>query len=160
MDALRETFLATAGAMFGPGFTWLVKMAHGDTLHILNTYIAGSPWPAAHYRRQSVDMNNHPNLPNGHPDKRDSNPSSYTQISPYKQGASRGADATTAAGDWNTATKSFSLEVLMGVNTWEHVWLRDYGVHGKENFLARWWDRIDWDAVERNAHFKRRDSYR
>ena len=42
------------------------------------------------------------------------------------------------------------LDVLMGVNTWEHVWLRDYGVGGKRQFLEQWWERIDWGVVEAN----------
>ena len=42
------------------------------------------------------------------------------------------------------------LEVLLGVCTWEHVWLRDWGVGGKRGFLEAWWDRIDWSVVEAN----------
>jgi len=40
------------------------------------------------------------------------------------------------------------VEVLLGVNTWEHVWLRDYGVGGKREYLERWWDVVDWGVVE------------
>ena len=39
----------------------------------------------------------------------------------------------------------------MCVSTWEHVWLRDWGVGGKAAFLDAWWDRIDWGIVEQNA---------
>ena len=42
------------------------------------------------------------------------------------------------------------LEPLLCVNTWEHVWLMDYGVGGKRKYLERWWDRIDWDVVASN----------
>ncbi len=44
-------------------------------------------------------------------------------------------------------------EVLLGVNTWEHVWLRDWGFGGKRAFLEQWWESVDWDTVERNAQF-------
>ena len=60
MDTLRATFLATADAMFGPGFVWLVQLnesAASNPLRILPTYIAGSPLSGAHYRRQSHDLN-------------------------------------------------------------------------------------------------------
>jgi len=40
------------------------------------------------------------------------------------------------------------VEVLLGVNTWEHVWLRDYGVGGKGEYLERWWETVDWGVVE------------
>ena len=40
------------------------------------------------------------------------------------------------------------LNVLLGVSTWEHTWLRDYGPGGKRSFLEAWWDRIDWGVVE------------
>ena len=42
------------------------------------------------------------------------------------------------------------LDVLLGVCTWEHVWLRDWGVAGKRGFLEAWWERIDWGVVEGN----------
>ena len=42
------------------------------------------------------------------------------------------------------------LEVLLGVNMWEHVWLRDYGFAGKRQFLEKWWDKVDWAVVEGN----------
>ena len=61
METLRETFLATAESMFGPGFVWLVQT--NDTsfgsLRILPTYLAGSPLSGAHHRRQSHDLNTH-----------------------------------------------------------------------------------------------------
>jgi Fe-Mn family superoxide dismutase len=37
------------------------------------------------------------------------------------------------------------------VNTWEHVWLQQYGIKGKRQFLEAWWDKIDWDIVAQNA---------
>src|SRR5262245_45227519 len=55
-ESLRAEFIATANAMFGPGFVWLVKSMEDAKLKILCTYIAGSPYPAAHFRQQPVDM--------------------------------------------------------------------------------------------------------
>lgn len=154
VEALRQTFLATADAMFGPGFTWLVKKNTDDTLAILNTYIAGSPWPAAHYRKQSVDMNNMPAYPEGHPNNKNPSSPPPSRVPPYPQFQSQVPPRGGGGGDWNMGTGAFTLEVMMGVNTWEHVWLRDYGVHGKEQFLARWWDHIDWYAAEKNGAFR------
>lgn len=44
-----------------------------------------------------------------------------------------------------------NVEVCLGVNVWQHVWLRDYGFGGKKEFLERWWDSVDWKVVEDNA---------
>lgn len=42
------------------------------------------------------------------------------------------------------------IDILLGVNTWQHVWLMDWGVGGKKQFLEGWWGAIDWDVVESN----------
>ena len=42
------------------------------------------------------------------------------------------------------------LDILLGVNTWQHVWLMDWGVGGKKEFLEGWWNAVDWDVVEFN----------
>lgn len=36
---------------------------------------------------------------------------------------------------------------VLCVNTWEHVWQWDWGVGGKDAFLRKWFDRIDWEIV-------------
>lgn len=136
IDTLRETFLATAESMFGPGFVWLVQTndTQFGSLRILPTYLAGSPLSGAHYRRQSHDLNTH-------------NPDSYQQLN--KVGAFG------SAAKQNTGPKKplggVDVVPLMCVNTWEHVWLHDYGIRGKRQFLEAWWDSIDWDLVRQNA---------
>ena len=42
------------------------------------------------------------------------------------------------------------LDILLTVNTWEHVWLRDWGIGGKKAYLEEWWRAINWDVVEAN----------
>ncbi len=53
--------------------------------------------------------------------------------------------------DKRAAPGGADLDVLLGVSTWEHVWLRDWGVGGKRQFLEAWWDRIDWGVVDELA---------
>ncbi|KAF1971394.1 Fe superoxide dismutase-like protein [Bimuria novae-zelandiae CBS 107.79] len=131
LDSLRETFLLTADAMFGPGFVWLVQTddasAAAGSLRILSTYIAGSPLSGAHYRRQAVDMNTE-------------NTDSYA-----------GAFGASSRARDNKAKKPLGgvdVTPLLCVNTWEHVWLHDYGIGGKMKYLERWWDKIDWAQAE------------
>ncbi|KAL8986270.1 MAG: hypothetical protein Q9205_000254 [Flavoplaca limonia] len=45
------------------------------------------------------------------------------------------------------------IEVLLGVSTWEHVWLRDWGITGKRKFLEAWWEKVDWEKVLARSGF-------
>jgi len=136
LDTLRETFLATAEAMFGPGFVWLVQTndAQLGSLRILPTYLAGSPLAGAHYRRQSHDLNTH-------------NADSYQALNTV------GAFGSAAKQNLQPKKPLGGVDVvpLLCVNTWEHAWLQDYGVRGKRQYLEAWWDRIDWNWVRQNA---------
>ncbi|KAI9750086.1 MAG: hypothetical protein M1835_001443 [Candelina submexicana] len=138
--SLRQELLATAEAMFGPGFVWLVKETESASFKILATYIAGSPYPGAHYRRQPVDM--------------------ATQ-SPDTIGGLSGEDYARQTQVQNTAGKfglfsrtakrtlgGVSVQPVLCINTWEHVWLRDWGLGNKRGFLEAWWNIIDWKVVE------------
>lgn len=142
--SFQTTFIATAAAMFGPGFVWLVKQNSGDTvagqnLRILTTYIAGSPYPRAHWRTQTVDMN--------------------TQTTGVHNRMSVSDVANFTAGHFgqqsmyapNLAPGGVELEVLLGVSTWEHVWLFDHGSAGKQQYLEALWKRIDWNVVNKRA---------
>lgn len=150
LDSLRAEFLATANAMFGPGFVWLVKQTSTSSLRILATYIAGSPYPGAHYRAQPIDMAT-------------TNTGVHGQMTAEEYARSRAtqtlAGAVNTAGSFGSMSKNarkmapggVELDPILCVNTWEHVWLRDWGVDGKRNFLEAWWEKINWEVVYRNA---------
>jgi superoxide dismutase, Fe-Mn family len=128
--------------MFGPGYVWLAKSIEQEgRLHIFCTYNAGSPYPAAHARRQPVDMNTQPN--DGHSDVKDSL---------YVGGTRNHMLRSTAA------PGSLQVSPILCVNTWEHVWMMDYGIRGKDEFLNRWWDRINWEVVYDNYNLLRADA--
>ena len=143
MDTLRDTFIATAESMFGPGFVWLVQVndqATPGALRILPTYIAGSPLSGAHFRRQSHDLNTHNN---------DS----------FKQLNGVGAFGKHARQPPAKPTKPLGgtdVVPLLCVNTWEHAWLQDYGVTGKSDYLQAWWEKIDWDVVRQGATIEKK----
>ncbi|KAL7270623.1 hypothetical protein RUND412_006666 [Rhizina undulata] len=119
-DTLREEFLTTAKSMFGNGWVWLVT-DRNNNLRILCTYNAGTPYAGA--RRQSFDMNN--------TTKQDLENATYV------------TEQTKAAAQ---LPKSWT-QPLLSVNVWQHAWLEDYGVAGKETYLNKWWDAIDWNVV-------------
>ncbi|KAE8354481.1 Manganese/iron superoxide dismutase [Aspergillus coremiiformis] len=129
IESLKLDFLATANAMFGPGFVWLAKNLEKEGLmHIFCTYNAGSPYPAAYSRRQPVDMATHsPDAPLGN------------QFA--------GAMGAHSANQKSLAPGAVDVKPILCVNTWEHVWMMDYGIGGKAEYLERWWDRINWEVV-------------
>jgi superoxide dismutase, Fe-Mn family len=141
-DTLRTEMLETADAMFGNGFVWLFKDDGAGNLRIFCTYNAGSPWPQAHYRRQSRDMSNE-----------------YVHLASSAAERARMSKVQNTAGSFgrhagqgNTLPSgSLSGGPILCVNVWQHAYLRDWGVAGKRRYLTAWWERIDWGAVEQNA---------
>ncbi|KAG6013386.1 hypothetical protein E4U54_006823 [Claviceps lovelessii] len=136
IETLRREFIMTASAMFGPGFVWLVKAGPGD-YRVLPTYLAGSPYPGAHWRAQPIDMNTVGN---------DGSAMSYykNQVLGHKK---RSGDLPPGG---------IELEPLLCLNTWEHAWLLDWGVGaggrgGKVNYVEAWWTVIDWESVARKS---------
>ncbi|KAI3329465.1 manganese and iron superoxide dismutase [Xylariaceae sp. AK1471] len=145
IETLRREFLTTAMAMFGPGFVWLVKNANTQDLRILTTYLAGSPFTAAHWRRQGTDFN----TTTGDV----STVTSFFDRTQTGAGNSGGRFAPQAPGGTDVIP-------LLCLNTWEHVWLLDYGIRGKGDYVQQWWETIDWNKVEGKAIPRRRDEFR
>ncbi|WPH03651.1 putative 37S ribosomal protein S26A, mitochondrial [Acrodontium crateriforme] len=147
IDALRTTMLDTADSMFGPGFVWLVYCnkldgpgaTSGGQYRILNTYNAGTPFPEAGYRQQKLDMNN----------QNEASFKAYQSSSPVNNTGAFGQFSASGKADSKLPPGGTSLIPILCVNTWEHVYMRDWGVTGKRKYLSDWWDCIDWSAVER-----------
>ncbi|KAH0605080.1 uncharacterized protein H6S33_005062 [Morchella sextelata] len=120
-EAMKAEMLATAEAMFGSGWVWLV-LDMGKRLRILCTYNAGSPYGQAH-RRQETDMNTTGKL-------------------------QRSAEYSVATAKANKPYGAQEFIPLLNINCWEHAWIVDYGVRGKQEYLENLWERIDWEKVE------------
>lgn len=122
VESLKLDFLATASAMFGPGFVWLGRNLDNDgKVQILCTYGAGTPYPSAFGRRQSTEMAN-------------------------MYAGSMGVQSKNNTGTMK-APGSLNVHPILCVNTWEHAWMMDYGIAGKDEYLERWWDRVNWNLV-------------
>ncbi|KAI9171246.1 superoxide dismutase [Paramyrothecium foliicola] len=132
IETLRREFVLTASAMFGPGFVWLVKTPGGADYRLLTTYLAGSPYPGAHWRAQPTDMN--------------TVGSGGSARDHYTNMVSGGKPAG------SLPPGGVQLEPLLCLNTWEHAWLLDWGVGaggngGKMAFAEAWWELVDWEKV-------------
>lgn len=150
IETLKREMIVTASSMFGPGFVWLVKARDSGKrdFSLLTTYLAGSPYPGAHYRRQAVDMNTEA-------DKTISGAlRAVTTMDPVNTAGAHGPLSKKAM-----APGGVEIDPILCINTWEHVYLPDYGVGaqgigGKRAYAENWWGRIDWDVVAHNAGTK------
>jgi Fe-Mn family superoxide dismutase len=127
MEALRTEILTTASKMFGNGWVWLV-LDQNRYLRILCTYNAGTPYGAA-YRRQDTDMNTRETL------------GDVTAMTDSIRQSTQGS------------TSNWAIP-LLNINCWEHAWLEDFGVDGKDKYLEKVWDAIDWNVVESRCTFR------
>ncbi|KAK3397587.1 Manganese/iron superoxide dismutase [Sordaria brevicollis] len=149
VETLRDELIGTAVSMFGPGFVWLVRTQLPGApvaLRVMATYLAGSPYPGAHWRRQEVDT--------------------QTAIGSSEEGLANGRRllARSAAGHRGvklepTAPGGTDLIPILCLNTWEHAWLREYGtgaggLGGKLAYAQSWWNAIDWAKVEEEARLE------
>lgn len=147
IETLRREMVVTASSMFGPGFVWLVKDRPSRKYKILCTYLAGSPYPGAHYRRQTVDMNT----------GEGSGTEAYKRMASQQPVNTVGAHGPMA----NRGVSVGGIEAMpvLCINTWEHVYLPDYGVGGpgsggKRAFAESWWYTVDWNVVADKADVK------
>lgn len=160
IETLRRELVLTASAMFGPGFVWLVKApatspgtASGPSssallggasepeasYRILTTYLAGTPYSGAHWRQQPHDMN-----------------------TLGANGSAAGFVRSTQRAQQVSSRPPGALEAvpLLCVSTWEHVWLRDYGIGGKKAFVEAWWETVDWELVAEAASIRARPGFK
>lgn len=153
IDTLRRELILTAGAMFGPGFVWLVKGQKQD-FKILNTYLAGSPYSGAHWREQAVDMNSR---------GQDGSAAQYFQ---HQTKGARGSQRQEPHVSEMKPPGGIDVVPVLCLSTWEHSWLVDWGFGGggkeggKVAFLEAWWDKIDWEGVAQRAGSERREAYK
>lgn len=143
IETLQREFVATGRAMFGPGFVWLVK-ARGTPdrkYSLLVTYLAGSPYPGAHYRRQAEDKNT-------------AEPKTVSE-SLRKKYEAQPTNTVGAFGAHSEKTRlapgGVDVNPILCLNMWEHVYITDYGVRAKKDYIENWWRSVDWSVVESNA---------
>jgi Fe-Mn family superoxide dismutase len=156
IETLRQEMVYTAASMFGPGFVWLVKTSQPglpNAFKVLTTYSAGSPYPAAHWRKQAADMNT---AVNGTSEAGIEAGRDYLAHSAYGAGKRQ----NTAAKKVEHAPGGTNVLPVLCINTWEHVWLWQYGfgvggAGGKLAFAEQWWNHINWELVQKEANVQR-----
>lgn len=146
-ETLRREMIATADAMFGPGFVWLVKLARSRDYRVLPTYLAGTPFVAAHWRRQGLDLNTRGLEPAPGADGYSVDEAARQFLERGQVGAGAGPDVGRFDRDAPTPGGTEVIPLLC-LSTWQHVYLRDWGVANKRAYMEAWWDCVDWRKVE------------
>jgi len=107
----------------------------------LTTYLAGSPYPGAHFRMQSQDMNT------GGQQISSNLPPHMLNSEPVNTVGAHGPHSKK-----QLAPGGIDLNPVLCINTWDHVYLPDYGIGAKKQYAERWWERINWNVVAGNAN--------
>jgi Fe-Mn family superoxide dismutase len=109
----------TAMSINGSGWVWLV-VGPSSELRVLATYNSGSPFNIR--ARQVQDPNTALNLDvHGR--------YSVTGLAPNRK-------------------HEYRILPILGLNCWEHAYLPDYGVMGKQEYLKNWWAAVNWQRVD------------
>lgn len=145
LPQLKLAFSSAAMGMFSGGYVWLVKDEHGR-LGIVPTYGTGTVLVQQRQQRGPSDLvaavqdgsgegaappegaqaDSRPGLAQGTPTSR---------FDSLAHGSAAGAIGK-------------NLYPLLCVSVFEHAWLGDYGLWGKERYLQRFWDAVNWTRAE------------
>ena len=152
--------IATADTMFGPGFVWLVSRPVGKTnnkeVALLNTYLAGSPYARSHWRRQPQDMNTTDNLVRPRDTAGTWSQRTEGNFAVYGlQNTQSPSFLERQIGSSSGQPNAADVEPLLCVNIWPHVYLEQFGVAGKREYLEKWWDSVDWSKLSHRYTRKR-----
>nr|CAG8479769.1 8960_t:CDS:2 [Entrophospora candida] len=124
---LQSLFTNMALAIFGSGWTWLVKTEY-DTLCVVNTYNAEDP-------------NNHPSRFNKTSDKDDINQKQDT-LTPSNQPLPPPLIKLSMELPHNSR-----LTPLLCLNVWEHAYVKQYGILNKSLYIENFWKCINWEVI-------------
>lgn len=147
----RTLLLNSNMAISGDGFTWLLARKYKnafnstndtntnqiqfDKLFIMNTYNAGSPF---NFDRSGVMEQ----LKKEHL-KSKTDAQTQTQTAPIDGDLAMLENAKQTAYDNETV-----YIPLLAIDASPKAWLKDYGVFGKQEYLDRVWEAIDWKVVQ------------
>ncbi|CCH45431.1 37S ribosomal protein MRP1, mitochondrial [Wickerhamomyces ciferrii] len=140
MLEFKTLLLNSASAINGDGFTWVVakktksndQKDEYDDLFIMNTYNAGTPNNSIKFGQITELTKKLQELKNEH----DIHTTTSSILSLQEARESSGY------GD-------FELKPILALDVSPKVWLYDYGVFGKNQYLEQVWNAIDWDIVQR-----------
>ncbi|ODV78685.1 manganese superoxide dismutase [Suhomyces tanzawaensis NRRL Y-17324] len=120
LETFRERMLLLADSSFGQGWVFLVELPD-KSLRIMRCNNDGTPYYFA--KNQSLDLN-------GGVDE-----GSFEYLN------SLNVRAKSNEKDWTLP--------ILAINCWDVSYIKDYGMTGKADYLANFWDCINWDVVNK-----------
>ncbi|CAR23166.1 mitochondrial 37S ribosomal protein mS43 [Lachancea thermotolerans CBS 6340] len=142
----RSLLLNSNRAISGDGFTWLVarkvqSMHHEsvisgtvefDWLYVLNTYNAGSPFNFNRVGHMS-DLKKQLSKLQTVEETPSSNPFQMKSVEEARE---------------TESYRDITYVPLLAIDASPKAWITDYGVFGKDLYLERVWESIEWNVVE------------
>lgn len=149
----RSLLLNTSLAISGDGYTWIVArrcIPNGsdsqstneiefDKLFILNTYNAGTPFnfnKTGHMDELKLQYSKNLKTISEEPETEEITNAPFLQNKSIEEARQ------------TEAYKKTSYIPLLAIDSSPKAWLHDYGVYGKQKYLDRVWESIDWNTVE------------
>ncbi|SJX66639.1 related to Superoxide dismutase [Sporisorium reilianum f. sp. reilianum] len=133
-------FSSAAHGMSGSGWVWLVTDQHRN-LGVVPTFGAGTV-----VVQNRIQQGKHFLLPSIN-DQSSGSPDAAKPASTPSERPSRPSDSLfSGLGISDKVGKD--LYPLLNISVHEHAWLNDYGIMGKEEYLTRFWNCVNWDKVE------------
>lgn len=167
VTAFKSAFSSAALGMSSSGYVWLVRdQAHN--LGIVPTFGAGTVLVHNRIQRgpeelQSLAAVDPAEQARQAEEEAARQSESGSSRSVYSPGLEPRADRASSLG-FNDSGSSEALRILGRVNSdtsagqglspllclsvYEHAWLPDWGIWGKETYLARFWEVVDWTKVQ------------
>lgn len=135
-------FSSAAFGMSGSGWVWLVTDANRN-LGVVPTYGAGTV--IVQNRMQQAKIFTLPSINTSTDADRDA---ARQQATPERQQRPDSLFSNLGLGLGISDKVGKELYPLLNISVHEHAWLGDYGVMGKEEYLTRFWNCVNWDKVE------------
>ncbi|CAG8450546.1 11120_t:CDS:2, partial [Ambispora leptoticha] len=132
LEAFKDE--SNAMAIFGCGWTWLVQTEF-QMLRIVNSYNAGTALDTT--RTQSVE----PNFD-----------SLSAPVISYVKEKEKSLQAPSAAPS-APPPNHLRFTPLLVLSVWEHAYLTDYGVNGRDKYIDQFWECVNWEKVDQRATF-------
>lgn len=118
-DNLKQAIKAAADQIEGNGWVFVVEKPTKD-LALLACNNAGTPYHFARY--QNVDLNG-----------------------AVDEDQLRTLEDTALALE---SEKNYNI-ALLALNLWQHAYVPEFGVDGREKYIDAWWNAIDWQAASK-----------
>lgn len=161
LPAFKLAFSSAAYGMASSGYVWLVQDRHG-VLGIVPTYGAGTVLIQNRIQRDgareewteaSVVERSTPTPPSPPPQQQQQGGAGGRGVRAFSTSPAssyrRGTDLDNLNDERAIEHRGEELFPLLCVSVHERDWLPDYGMWGKEEYLMRFWECVDWQRVHR-----------